>query len=130
MRLEARGKHMSTYSLSLDQCRKSLRSYDAEIEELMELVDGSSALTAEGIAEARERLKNLKACLERDIKRQNSGVALTHPEQAVYMPAIMQARADLLVSAASRPSDEWFSNLYGVQITIHHALEQLENWER
>lgn len=121
---------MSVYTLSLEECRKSLRSYDAEVEELMALVNDPSTLTPDLIEEARGRLKNLKACLERDRKRQNSEVSLTHPEQAVYMPAITQARADLLISAASRPSREWFSNLYGVQVTLRHALAQLEHWKQ
>jgi hypothetical protein len=96
----------------------------------MNLVGDWSKLTPEKIEIARIQLKTLKICLERDRKRQSSDIVLTKPEHAIYMPAIKQARADLTVSAASRPSAEWFDNLYGVQVTLRHALTQLEHWEQ
>lgn len=121
---------MSKYTLSLEECCKNLRSYDAEVEGLMNLVGDKSQLTPERVELARNQLKSLKVCLEQDCKRQSSEMVLTQPEYAVYMPAIRQARADLTISAASRPSTEWFDKLYGVQITLRHAIAQLEHWEQ
>ena len=96
----------------------------------MSLVGDKSQLTPERIELARNQLKNLKVCLEQDCRRQSTEIVLTQPEHAVYMPAIRQTRADLTISAASRPSAEWFDNLYGVQITLRHAIAQLEHWEQ
>lgn len=116
--------------LTVEECRKSLKYYVEKTDYLMDLVNKPSSLSPDKINEARENLKSLKSSLDLDIKRQKSNIPLNAPEQAVYFPALMQARADLLISAATRPNSEWYSNLYHIQVTLSYALSQLADWDK
>ena len=123
---------MRSIGLNADECRKALESYAAEIEELMELVDGADSMSHAQIEEARNQLKNLKECLGRDHKlrdKRRGREQMTQVEASIFAPAVHQALVDLHISAGSRPSGQWFSELYGIQITIKHALGQLEGWQ-
>lgn len=123
---------MKSIGFNAEECRKCLESYSSEIAELMELVKDSGSLTPAQIDEARTQLANLKSCLKRDYKLRdtNEGRAkMAEVEAAIYAPAVHQAFADLSISVNSRPGNEWFSELYGTQITIRDALASLDKWD-
>jgi hypothetical protein len=109
----------------LDDCRKALESYAMEIEELMTLVERAVTLTPQEIGEARTQLGNLKSCLRRDHKLRDTyegRAKMTQVETAVFAPAVHQVLAGLHVLVNSRSSNKWYLELYGIQITIRHAL--------
>jgi hypothetical protein len=123
---------VKSIGFNAEDCRKGLESYSAEIEELMELVKDSALLTPAQIDEARAQLANLKSCLKRDYKLRDTiegRAKMSEVEAAIYTPAVHQAFADLSISVNSRPGNEWFSELYGIQITIRDALTSLDKWD-
>lgn len=122
---------MQPIGLSAVECRKALESYSIKIKKLMELVKNSATMAPANVEEARTQLANLKSCLKRDYKLRgtNEGqTRMTQVEVAIFAPAVSQAFADLHVSVNSRPTKRWFSELYGIQITIRHALAEVERW--
>lgn len=124
---------MKAIGFSIEDCRNALESYAAEIDELMALVNDAATMTPAKVEEARTQLSNLKSCLKQDYKRRdtNDGRAkMTEVEAAIFAPAVHQAFADLHVPVNSRPSEQWFSELYGIQINIHHALDSLTRWNK
>lgn len=120
---------MRNIGFNAEQCRRGLLSYSEEIDELMNLIKDTTSMTSVQIEKARTQLANLKACLKQDcrLRDTNEGLAkMTDVEAAIYAPAVQQAFADLHIKTSSRPSREWFDELYGIQITIKNALVSLE----
>lgn len=122
---------MKNIGFNTEECRLGLETYSTEIEELMDLVKDVGSMTPAQVEKAKTQLTNLKSCLKQDAKLRdtNEGRAkMSHVEAAIYAPAVQQAFADLSITANSRPNREWFNNLYGIQVTIRHALVSLEKW--
>lgn len=122
---------MKNIGFNSEECRVSLRSYSEEIDELMNLVKDTTLMTPDQIEKAKTQLTNLKTCLKQDCRLRNTdkGLAMmTDVEAAIYAPAVQQAFADLHIRTNSRPNKEWFDELYGIQITIKHALASLGKW--
>lgn len=124
------GENMRAIGLNSSQCRAALQGYDDEIKEIMQIVEEPHALTHFQIEEARTLLANLKDCLKRDVARRRSDVGrrqMSKVEAAIFEPAVHQAHVDLRIRLNSRPSREWYSQLYGAQLTIRHALANLKD---
>lgn len=122
---------MNNIGFNVNECRIGLQSYADEIDELMELVKEVNSMKPDQIEKAKELLANLKSCLKQDCKLRDTNKGrekMSDVEAAIYAPAVHQALVDLGITSNSRPNKEWFSKLYGIQITIRHALESLGEW--
>ncbi len=120
---------MQRIGFSAQQCRDALSSYLDEVEELMELVEKPQSMTQDQVSEAQGLLKNLKACLKRDYELRRTaegGRKMSEVERRHFAPATGQAYVDFHIRIGSRPSQEWFTALYNMQITLRHALAGLE----
>ena len=93
-----------------------LLAYKKQFDDLLALLDGIP-LGREGTDRARQLLKGLKDGLRRD-----SDVEIPY-----FGSAVRQALAEIHVAWNGAPSGEWFSELYGAQINITHALHQLKS---
>jgi len=123
---------VKSVGFTASECRTGLQSYLAEVEELMELVENPEAMGPEDIEKARQQLKNLKSCLKRDYdlrSTEKGREAMTAVESAIFHPTVHQAYADLAISAASKPTKQWLSELYDTKVTIDYALENLAKWQ-
>lgn len=54
---------------------------------------------------------------------------MTDVEAAIFWPAVQQARADIGLSLNSKPSEQWYSDMYQMHGTSAAALGELEHWQ-
>lgn len=101
----------------------------AQVDDLLELLQGATRLVGPQAAEARRQFIALKTDLRAEVKRlagrrrsgELLGFALTD-----YAPAIEQASADLTIKTSSVPGPAWFSELSDTRVTLHYPLSWLE----
>lgn len=123
---------MKSIGLNPDKCRVCLKTYAAEIEQLLALVgDDDTSKTLPSIILARDKLRQLKERLKRDHRLRSSLEArhrMTPVEALIFAPAMQRAAAHLQISSKSMPTREWLPPLAESRTTIQQALEQLDRW--
>lgn len=122
---------MGRIGLSKAECEIALQSYLEEIQELMGLVEDHKNMTVPMQDKASRQLSDLKSCLKTDFELRRtakSEAQMTDVERAIFSPAVSQTYAFFGIKAGSKPSPEWFSQLYEAEGTISYALESLKGW--
>ena len=111
------------------RCLEQLEDWEEQIDQLLELVQGSSRLVAQQADEARTQLTALKRDLGAESKRLaklGRRSELNQIERTCYDPAIRQTAAELTVKVNSVPGPRWFKDLYQAYGTISAAVSDLK----
>lgn len=106
-----------------------LKAIHADMERLMDAIGEKRSFTPEETEQLRADLKALKERLARGAKygtADGEGRIPTQVESAFFAGAVKKASAFIGINANSRPGQDWFSRLYGVQVDIGHAIAELE----
>lgn len=114
--------------LTHGDCVASLSSYAIEIKEILDLFNENGRVNREDVDEAQQRLSDLKSCLRRDHKSRatkKGELEMTEIERAFFHPAIHEAQVRIKVPTNSRPSRQWFDELYDAYSSIRYWLHGL-----
>jgi hypothetical protein len=115
------------------RCLEQLEDWEEQIDELLQLVQGSTRLVRQQADEARTRFTAFKGDLGAEAKRlakRRSRGELNEIERICYDPAIQQTWAELTVKVTSVPGPQWFNKLYHAHGTISSAISDLKTIDR